>query len=437
MLSDKVRSYIAERESAKLEKHDKETVSKSEKLSEAEKSEFLADQEAKRVEIQQAHRPDQWLTDAAKRASQIQLATHAPKYTHSDAKASSVNAARLTGRPDRIASHSLAQYAIDVTGNAAALDVANLLLLQDNSEALWQQVSNNNTESLQPFAKNDEQLSEWMQDFMLAISGSDFSTHTLSKQTYFPIGDGQYHLLVPLFPSSLCHEMYSIVQSARFDERSKQARAARKASKANEHPVVSYIGTAEVSFGGSKPQNISLLNSQRRGTAYLLSSAPPTWQQRASLPVRGRATFWRSYRWRVRNQVRALSRFLDKVGDYNNVDVRNTRKSMVTALIDAWLSHVASIRQLGSPGWSIESELTLHEQCLLDPTRRDADENSAFNQMLDTGDWSAKVADDFAQWLNKSLSNSKRDLADAEASVWSGELKDTIAVFRNDLERFL
>ena len=110
---------------------------------------------------------------------------------------------------------------------------------------------------------------------------------------------------------------------------------------------------------------------------------------------------------------------------------------MVTGLIDEWLTLVASIRELGSPGWSADCELTLQEQCLLDPKRRDDDDDSAFNQMLDTGEWKARIADDFAQWLNGALRNTKRDLADAEAGIWSGELKNAIAVLRNDLEQYL
>lgn len=437
MLSDEIRSYIAEREAGKLEKHDKDTESGSGKLSEAEKPAFLADQQAKREKIRQLHTPDEWLTDAAKRASQIQLATHAPKYTHSDAKASSINAAGISGRTDRIGTHSTTSLSIDVTGNAAALDVANLLLLSHEGEVLWEHIGTHNTKSLQPFAQDDEQLSLWMQGFRVAVTGSDFFTHALSKQTYFPVGDGTYHLLAPLFSSSLSHEMCSVVQSSRFGENAKAARAARRVAKPDANPVVNYTDTAEMTFGGSKPQNISLLNSQRRGTAYLLSCAPPTWQQRARLPVRGRAAFWRTYRWRVRNQVRTLNRFLDKVEHYNNTNIREARKSMVTGLIDEWLTLVASIRELGSPGWSAGCELTLQEQCLLDPKRRDDDNSSVFNQMLETDEWKARIADDFAQWLNQALSSRKRNLADAEAGIWSGELKNAFAVLRNDLDQYL
>ena len=99
MLSELVRTYIADREAVKLEKHDKETTVKQEKLPDAERSEYAANQKAIRKTIEESFKPVNWLTDAAKKASQIQLATHAPKFTHSDAKSSSVKACLLYTSP--------------------------------------------------------------------------------------------------------------------------------------------------------------------------------------------------------------------------------------------------------------------------------------------------------------------------------------------------
>lgn len=437
MLSELIRSYITDREAVKLEKHDKETASIQGKLPDDEKPEFIAIQQTVRDEIQQSFKPANWLTDAAKRASQIQLATHAPKFTHGDAKSSSVNAAGIKGISDLVATHAIDTVTVDVTGNAAALDVANLLLLSDQTETLWQQLASNNTESLRVFADSDTQLDEWNKGLLGAVIGADISSHSLGKQIYFPVDDGDYHLITPLFATSLCHETYGLTQNARFSEVSKSARACRKSNSPCPDDVVNYIAMAEMSFGGSKPQNISLLNSRRRGIAYLLSSTPPTWRQSVSLPTKGRDALWRNYRWRVRSRIRALNQFLDKVEHYNNEKIRRTRQQMVSGLIEEWLTLVAKIRKDGAPGWSTQSELPLHQQCLLDPDRRDLDESSPFNHMLDTGDWRKQVADDFGLWFNNALSSKKRDLGDEESRRWSTELNDMLSRMRNDLESFL
>jgi len=437
MLSELVKTYIADRETVKLEKHDKDTASKQEKLSDPERSEYKANQQALRKKINESFKPVNWLTDAAKRASQIQLATHAPKFIHSDAKSSSVNAAGMKGVAGAVGTHAISKPTIDVTGNAAALDVANFLLLSNDTETLWKQLARNNPEALREFTSSDKQLAEWVEGLTAAFKGSDFFSHSLSKQIYFPVADGDYHLVTPLFPTSLCHEVYGLTQHARFHEESKSARASRKSNTPCNDDVVNYIGMAEMSFGGSKPQNISLLNSQRRGLAYLLCSAPPTWRQTVSLPTKGKAALWRNYRWRVRGRIKALNQFLDKVESYNNTNIRSARAQMVTGLLEEWLTLVATVRQVGNPGWSVECDLPLHEQCLLDPNRRDEDESSLFNNMMDSGEWRKLVADSYGQWLNKALSNKKRNLGDAESDKWSAELNDVLSRMRNDLESFL
>lgn len=437
MLSELVKTYIADRELVKLEKHDKDTSSKLEKLPDAEKSEYAANQKAIRETIEESFKPVNWLTDAAKRASQIQLATHAPKFTHSDAKSSSVNAVGLNGVAGMVGTHAISNPTIDVTGNAAALDVANLLLLSNDTEALWQQLASNNPEALREFATSDKQLAEWVEGLAAAFKDGVIFSHSLNKQIYFPVSNGDYHLVTPLFSTSLCHEVYGLIQYARYNEVSKSARASRRSNTPCKDDVVSYIDVAEMGFGGSKPQNISLLNSQRRGLAYLLSSAPPTWRQTVSLPTKGKAALWRNYRWRVRGRIKALNQFLDKVESYNNVNIRKTRAQMVTGLLEEWLTLVAAVRQAGEPSWSVDCDLPLHEQCLLDPNRRDADESSLFNNMMDTGEWRKLIADSYGQWLNKALSNNKRDLGDVESDEWSTELNNILSQVRNDLVSFI
>ena len=433
-LQTAIQQYLADRAQQKLEAFDKATEKELSKAPPDRQQEIADSRSTLRSEIESSHQPATWLDDAARRASQIQLATHAPKFTHSDARSSSVNAVETKGTVNRIGTHSIDNLRIDVTGNAAALDVANLLMLSDGKRSLWRAISDDDSSVLQPFASSDEQLTNWMDGLTAAISGKTFTSHTLAKQIYFPIDDDQYHLITPLFASSLCHEVSIHVRHARFSESSKQARSSRRNKKPYEHDVVSYPGFAEMTFGGSKPQNISLLNSQRGGVAPLLSCAPPRWQNRLTLPTSSKDAFWNMYGRRTHQRVRSLNDFLDKTTDFTNVTIRRTRASMVSGLIDDWIRLVASIRQLGSPGWSEQSLLQLSEQCLLDPFRRDQDETSAFNKAIDTREWRTRVASDFGLWLNRALTKKSRKLADPEHKQWSTELENTIARLRNDLE---
>lgn len=70
-----------------------------------------------------------WIDDAARRASQIQAVTHALKATHPDARGTSLYRppAELVRHP-LVGSHCLGEdFAGDVVGNAAALDVNKFL----------------------------------------------------------------------------------------------------------------------------------------------------------------------------------------------------------------------------------------------------------------------------------------------------------------------
>ena len=78
-LSAFIAEYIAGRRQTKLEAFDKEAAKRSDTDS--------ATLAAERRELELRYEPKAWLTDAAKRAGQINLVTHVAKFTHGDSKA--------------------------------------------------------------------------------------------------------------------------------------------------------------------------------------------------------------------------------------------------------------------------------------------------------------------------------------------------------------
>lgn len=445
-LSDGIREYIAQRMQAKLEKHDAAATKALDKVgSDEERAALAQSQREKRHALEVAHRPKNWLDDAARRAAQVSLVTHAPKFTHGDSKASGVNARCGWAPPSLLGTHSLASFSVDVVGNAAALDVANLLMLREAETSLWQQIAAEDSQSLRPFSDDEEQLQAWMKGFGAAVGSGEFRAHTLAKQTYFPVGDSEYHLVGALFPSSLAHAMH---QRAGFDEQRQAHREQRKKGLGCSDDVVFYLETARQNFGGTKPQNISLLNSRRGGKAWLLSCTPPIWRDQLRLPIKSSNSFWvllRSRTWRERADLRD---FLSRAGDYNNVDIRQGRARRITRHVDALLTLAAEIQRLGEPGWSRSSKLPLAEQCFLDPGRYvlEAQEfgSTAFTDAFDAKSWRLELASTFGLWMNRQLSGIRtssgqklRDLGDLEAQTWQKEVETAIAILRNDLEGFL
>ena len=437
-LTDNIRQYIDDRCSTKLEEHQKKLTKAEKEKTADEFAEYRLEWQRQKQELLDKFKPDIWLTDASKRAKQISLVTHALKYTHSDAKGTSLM--MLAGdKPQRyVSSSSLSSLRADVVGNAAALDVANLLLLESDGVRLLDLVGQDDPRALTAFG-NSEQQQGWIQGFKEALKVLEPASHTLAKQLYFPVeGSGaDYHLLAPLAASSLNHALFQRVQHSRFSDDAKAARDARRKEKYWHQGTRDYPSLATQTFGGTKPQNISLLNSQRGGRAYLLSAQPPVWKSQAK-PPKSTTAFWAGYRWWVRAQVRELKDFLEQADQHNlnNLSIREKRAAMVAALVDAFYQYSARIR-LMEPGWSAESFGINPEACWLDPSRTDED----FVYEREGKGWCKPLALTFGRVLVKALNqtgkNKKLEMADNERMHFKQQIQREAYRLMMDLEELV
>ncbi|GAB7268437.1 type I-F CRISPR-associated protein Csy1 [Dickeya ananatis] len=365
-------SYIETRKQAKLDAFDKAADKQRAALS----GEALAAAEVailqQRREIEQAYEVRTWLTDAASRAGQISLVTHALKFTHSDARGSSVFSTEPATATDVLSTASLAQPAIDAVGNAAALDVAKLLQTEHQGDSLVAALQRSDHRALEALAENPEQLTQWLAGFGQVLSDKQPSSHKLAKQIYFPVGDGEYHLLSPLYSSSLSQALDQRLNLARFGEQAKAIREARRQKRWHDEVDVSYPGIAVQNMGGTKPQNISALNSARSGRSYLLNCAPPQWRSQIKLPLEHDTIFRNNGEVDALTYVdrRDMRQFLLSVKDVeNNRDIRNQRRRYLDQLIDTLFGYVATVQNLRPAGWSKDSRLNVPLQLWLDPFR--------------------------------------------------------------------
>ncbi|MCB1671753.1 MAG: type I-F CRISPR-associated protein Csy1 [Gammaproteobacteria bacterium] len=223
-----------------------------------------------------------WLDDAARRVIQIQAVTHVLKATHPDARGSSLYIPPES-QPchTEIGSHSITNYQVDIVGNAAALDVYKFLKIEVDNRRLLDWFRRKDTDLLAALSDDPERAKILAEAFSELIRAPEQpQSHVLAKQLYWcvsgePVEDDGYHLLQPLFPSSLVHAIHSELNDARFGEENKAARQAYFANGKHHGTFRSYQNLAARKLGGTKPQNISQLNSERGGVNYLLSSAPP------------------------------------------------------------------------------------------------------------------------------------------------------------------
>lgn len=267
------------------------------------KLEKLKDDDPKRAELHAQFIPANWLEDAARRVNQIQAVTHSLKPIHPDAKGTSLYSPRhVSPTQPVVASHCLGNdFASDVVGNAAALDVYKFLKLEHQGRSLLALSLARDANFAAALSSDAAQAQAWMAAFAgLAERRGRAASHTLAKQLYWltgedPHDDASFHLLAPLYATSLAHRVYQTVQDDRFSEEAAVARIAKKEGKYSARPVREYPQLAIQKLGGTKPQNISQLNSERRGENLLFASLPPAWRSTDVKPLLGTdSMFFRS-----------------------------------------------------------------------------------------------------------------------------------------------
>lgn len=435
-LSEKIRDYIDSRKQDRLDKFDKDTQKSVKAVSAENVAAYEMERAALRVSEEDRFKPANWLSDAASRAKQLQLVTHALKFTHSDAKGTSLFTQKepLSDLP-LISTSSLESPKIDVVGNAAALDVGKLLLLeQDDGKLLVNFIQQDDMSPFEPLAESTEQLVDWLAGFKLAVTAKDPSSHKLAKQLYWPIDD-DYHLLLPLYATSLSQEMFERVQHARFSEEQKEARAARRTEKMSELVTIEFPDVAVQAFGGTKPQNISQLNSGRGGRSFLLSSAPPTWQSQEKPPLKVKSIFRGPFSRKVYGHLIGLKKFLVANLNKRNVwEIRAERARRIDDIVDQLVAYGASVRSFPA-GWSSHPDchLPLHQKLWLDPNRRAFDKE--FEDEFDKKEWQGLVAADFSRFLNAELEkNSDIATGDVEFVQWKVLTAQELRLVQDDVK---
>ena len=394
----------------------------------------LKDDDPKRDTLIAQHQAAAWIEDAARRVAQIQVVTHTLKPTHPDARGTN-----LFCRPDELAQHEqLGSHVLntdcaqDVVGNAAALDVYKFLKLTVEDRSLLEALQAGDEAAVAALSDDPAQSQEWAAAFKAVFSaGKDLSSHALGKQLYWPVSDSAtddaaYHLLMPLYASSLAHAVHEKVNHARYNDEAKAARKARWESKPSAHGYADYPALAARKLGGTKPQNISQLNSERGGVSYLLGSLPPSWTAQETLSLWRVDSVFQRLRNRpdVRDTLRELAAFLRKNPE-PTMETRDRRDVYVDALIDAVVGIAAQVQSSMPTGWSRDPKCQLaeYERLWLDPGRAESADpaDTDFRQAWLWRDWPNEIGDRFGGWLNQQLDRNL-PVGDPEKTYWARQL---------------
>ncbi len=396
-------------------------------------------EDEKRQKLLDAHQPEIWIADAARRVGQIQQVTHAIKYTHPDAKGTSLNSQGNPAAGEHlVGTHTLnGSVPPDVVGNAAALDVYKFLRLEVNSKTLLRLASDSAPALAAALSADTEVAQSWMTAFAnLTEPKGEPTSHKLAKQLYWPLGSGEYHLLAPLFPTALVHGVNACIREDRFSDAARAAREARRNRQPHDHGFREYPNFAIQNFGGTKPQNISQFNSERHGENYLLAAVPPNWKsERISPPLKTDSIFdrWLNRNKRIYQLTKALRGFLVKAQPVNNINIRDKRAELVASIVDEVIQLAAQLRE-SSPGWSQHEDCRLNpDECYwLDPYRGLDDKEFAAARFK--SNWQETIYDRFGNWLNARLNADKTPMSDTEHTEWHSVLKAELGMLREELD---
>lgn len=375
ILSDVIKTFLSERKALWLKKKNSSEMPPEEIMN--------IEQEANNI-----FSPENWLPVASKRAGQLSIVSHPGKFSHPSAKISPIIAEAKRSEDGFLRSGN-ANAQLDVLGNAAALDVFKFLsLVLDDGETILTHLELGTV-----VIKNEMKIStmtfDELREGVLSIkkNTSTMSTSECVKQVYFPVADG-YHLLSILTPSGLVYELRNRIQGIRFSDEIKDARERKRKNLYDENGFDELYDLSMIGYGGTKPQNISVLNSTYGGKSYLLSSAPPNLSRHhIRLP---KNNFFEDTLFKKNLKHYFVKIHYLYLAEENNKKIREGIERKVQEIIDHIIERMWGLR-LVEPGWSEGTNLPAHQKIWLDEARNE-------ERYLDER-WLDSVGEDFARWF--------------------------------------
>lgn len=243
------------------------------------------------LSLQKKYEVSTWIKNASIRAKHIKVTTHSSKFFNTSAKTSCfISDFNKNENHGYLSTSTTSDLKLDATGNASSLDVFKFINLKINeNQTVLDLVKEKSKQLSELFEINEEELSEVINNFLNLLPASDSKKQTsmLAKQIYFPVNqkdnfadNSNYHLLTVLFPSSMAFSFNSKVIELSSSENIKRARSAMKKGEHSDIDLVNFYKMTGFKFGGTKPQNVTYLNSRLGGRFRFLSSQPPIFKSK-------------------------------------------------------------------------------------------------------------------------------------------------------------
>ncbi len=205
----------------------------------------------------------------------------------------------------------------------------------------------------------------------------------------------------------------------------------KKGSDAAPYVTISSIAKCILGGGGFlKSRNVSAITGIQGGVNLLLESLPPTYSRRNEFSVGKRQEnfFNRNLAYHCYEGLQMLYAVIEAPGSI--MDIREQRKEALNLILGQILQIAAYIQQNFLAGWSENYRLKMPHKLWLDPLRADQEDQDAFKEQRERGEWVKIVMQDFALWLNNLLQarfkKQATDFDDVEFSEWQREMEAAI-----------
>lgn len=351
-----------------------------------------------RIECEEFFSLKTWLPAAAQRAGQMSLATHPCTFSHPSSRknnkdyASSVIAELPRATDGYLRTGNIVVEA-DALGNAAVLDVYNFLTLKmEDTRTLIEHLQENSELALNLLTIQTASYETLKNGFLSMIHADKQNASVTSskiKQVYFPVKDS-YHQLSVLSNSGIIFELKNRIDHQRFSDDVKKIKESRRNNIYSETGFSEISNLTTIGYGGTKPQNISVLNNQNRGQSHLLLSLPPVLNKR-TIHFPKQNFFQNSFRYREYQDIFAALHQLFKT-DYNNKNIREGRDYRLQDLMDRIIEKMWAVRAISEEQYQPDhSQLKIHQKIwLCDKYQQQREEEN---------EWLDKLCKEITSWI--------------------------------------
>lgn len=364
----------------------------------------MSDDEIRQIEIEceSEFSPDNWLPNAAKRAKQMSISTHPCTFSHPSARKNKNGyvtsiIADKSRRADGYLRTGNVSANTDALGNAAALDVYKFLSIATSDNRTVLEHIQEETELAKALLNIRTERYDNLKDGFLAMASSDQTVITSSKikQVYFPV-ENDYHQLSILTNSGIVFELRRRIDALRFSDAVKEGRDLRRNNKPSDSGYSEIFDITTIGYGGTKPQNISVLNNQYGGKAHLLLSIPPFLEKRdIKFPTQN--FFKQSVRYYdCRDVFERLHRVLTiaRDGSIPLEKIRRARDRCLSDILDVIMQKVIALRGVSEEQFfSANNQLEKYQQIWLCEQFKTA--------RVSENDWLDKLSDQLASWIHE------------------------------------